>query len=56
MNKADIMGIVSMMMADTDSIRLLVAEVSEAVEPNGSDCAKLHAVYGLQIIRIGCWR
>lgn len=45
MNKDDIMGIVSMLMADTDSIRVLVAEVGEGLEPNGCDYSKLHAVY-----------
>lgn len=45
MNKSDIMGIVDMLMADADSIRVLVAEVGEAVEPNGIEYSKLHAVY-----------
>ena len=45
MNKDDIMGIVSMLMADTDSIRVLMAEVGEAVEPNGIEYSKIHAVY-----------
>ena len=45
MNKDDIMGIVSMLMADTDSIRVLVAEVGEGLEHNGCDYSKLHAVY-----------
>jgi hypothetical protein len=45
MNKDDIMGIVSMLMADTDSIRVLISEVSEGVEPNSCDYSKLHAVY-----------
>jgi len=39
------MDLVSMLMADTDSIRILVAEVGEGLEPNGSDYSKLHAVY-----------
>ena len=39
------MGIVSMLMADTDSIRVLMAEVGEAVEPNGIEYSKIHAVY-----------
>ena len=45
MNKDDIMGIVSMLMADTDSIRVLMAEVGEAVEPNGIEYSKIHAIY-----------
>lgn len=45
MNKNEAMGLVSMMMADVDSIRVLVTEVSEILEPNGSDYSKLHAVY-----------
>ena len=45
MNKDDIMGIVSMLMADVDSIRVLVSEVGEGLEPNGCDYSKLHAVY-----------
>jgi len=45
MNKKEAMGLVSMMMADVDSIRVLVTEVGEILEPNGSDYSKLHAVY-----------
>ena len=45
MNKNKAMYLISMMMADVDSIRVLVTEVSEALEPNGSDYSKLHAVY-----------
>jgi hypothetical protein len=45
MNKNEAMGLVSMMMADVDSIRVLVTEVGEILEPNGSDYSKLHAVY-----------
>lgn len=45
MNKEKMMDLVSMLMADTDSIRILVAEVGEGLEPNGSDYSKLHAVY-----------
>lgn len=45
MNKNEAMGLISMLMADVDSIRVLVAEVGEGVEPNGSDYSKLHAVY-----------
>jgi len=45
MNKNEAMGLVSMMMADVDSIRVLVTEVSEILEPNGSDYSKVHAVY-----------
>ena len=45
MNKWDMMDHVSMLMADVDSIRVLVSEVGEAVEPNGIEASKLHAVY-----------
>ena len=45
MNKNEAMGLVSMMMADVDSIRVLVTEVGEILKPNGSDYSKLHAVY-----------
>lgn len=45
MNKNKAMDLISMMMADVDSIRVLVTEVREALEPNGSDYSKLHAVY-----------
>ncbi len=45
MNKDEAMGLVSMMMADVDSIRVLVTEVGEILEPIGSDYSKLHAVY-----------
>ena len=37
MNKNEAMGLISMLMADVDSIRVLVTEVGEGVEPNGSD-------------------
>ncbi len=42
MNKNEAMGLISMLMADVDSIRVLVTEVGEGVEPNGSDYSKLH--------------
>ena len=45
MNKNEAMGLVSMMMADVDSIRVLVSEVGEGLEPNCCDYSKLHAVY-----------
>lgn len=45
MNKDDMMGLVSMLMADVDSIRVLVSEVGEGLEPNCCDYSKLHAVY-----------
>lgn len=45
MNKNKAMGLVSMMMADVDSIRVLITEAGEILEPNGSDYSKLHAVY-----------
>lgn len=45
MNKDDMMGLVSMLMADVDSIRVLVSEVGEGLKPNGCDYSKLHAVY-----------
>ena len=45
MNKEKMMDLVSMLMADVDSIRVLVSEVGEGLESNGCDYSKLHAVY-----------
>lgn len=45
MDKKDAMGLISMMRADVDSIKVLVTEVSDALTPDGSDYSKLHAVY-----------